>query len=135
MITLSSSTLAFLRTPIDVITSSLTRFSIPAGEFAQKCLNIDYFPAEEYSPDPNDSTMAIPCKYTTESCSGGHGICGTPSRIRNAVSYPACAISRTRPADVKDLSDLPPFRRSSPWFLGIHRGNSWMSESLRARDS
>ncbi|XP_018496766.1 voltage-dependent calcium channel gamma-5 subunit [Galendromus occidentalis] len=30
------------------------------GEIAQKCVNIDYFPAEEYSPDPNDSTMAIP---------------------------------------------------------------------------
>jgi hypothetical protein len=27
------------------------------------CFNIDYFPREEYSPDPNDSTMAIPCKY------------------------------------------------------------------------
>jgi hypothetical protein len=29
------------------------------------CFNIDYFPREEYSPDPNDSTMAIPCKYQT----------------------------------------------------------------------
>ncbi|KAJ6638171.1 hypothetical protein Bhyg_10904 [Pseudolycoriella hygida] len=27
------------------------------------CSTIDYFPNEEYSPDPNDSTMAIPCKY------------------------------------------------------------------------
>ncbi|XP_054718886.1 voltage-dependent calcium channel gamma-7 subunit-like [Uloborus diversus] len=25
-----------------------------------KCENVDYFPKEEYSPDPNDSTMAIP---------------------------------------------------------------------------
>ncbi|KAK8784447.1 hypothetical protein V5799_009190 [Amblyomma americanum] len=24
------------------------------------CVLIDYFPKEEYSPDPNDSTMAIP---------------------------------------------------------------------------
>jgi hypothetical protein len=28
-----------------------------------QCFNIDYFPREEYSPDPNDSTMAIPCEY------------------------------------------------------------------------
>lgn len=27
-----------------------------------ECSNIDYFPNEEYSPDPNDSTMAIPCE-------------------------------------------------------------------------
>ncbi len=26
------------------------------------CFVIDYFSNEEYSPDPNDSTMAIPCK-------------------------------------------------------------------------
>ena len=26
------------------------------------CSKVDYFPHEEYSPDPNDSTMAIPCK-------------------------------------------------------------------------
>lgn len=26
------------------------------------CSTIEYFPNEEYSPDPNDSTMAIPCK-------------------------------------------------------------------------
>lgn len=27
------------------------------------CSKIDYFPKDEYTPDPNDSTMAIPCKY------------------------------------------------------------------------
>lgn len=27
-----------------------------------ECSTIDYFPKEEYSPDPSDSTMAIPCK-------------------------------------------------------------------------
>lgn len=27
-----------------------------------QCSKIDYFPKDEYSPDPNDSTMAIPCK-------------------------------------------------------------------------
>lgn len=27
------------------------------------CSKIDYFPKDEYSPDPHDSTMAIPCKY------------------------------------------------------------------------
>lgn len=27
------------------------------------CTKIDYFPSDEYTPDPNDSTMAIPCKY------------------------------------------------------------------------
>lgn len=26
------------------------------------CSKIDYFPKDEYTPDPNDSTMAIPCK-------------------------------------------------------------------------
>ncbi|XP_063995056.1 uncharacterized protein Stg1 [Diachasmimorpha longicaudata] len=29
-----------------------------------KCTNIDYFPTEEYSPDPSDSTMAIPYAVT-----------------------------------------------------------------------
>lgn len=27
-----------------------------------ECNRIDYFTKEEYSPDPNDSTLAIPCK-------------------------------------------------------------------------
>lgn len=27
-----------------------------------ECSSIDYFSNEEYSPDPTDSTMAIPCK-------------------------------------------------------------------------
>ncbi|CAL1289332.1 unnamed protein product [Larinioides sclopetarius] len=31
-----------------------------AGKILMRCENIDYFPKEEYSPDPNDSTMAIP---------------------------------------------------------------------------
>jgi len=29
-----------------------------------RCSNIDYFSEEEYIPDQNDSTMAIPCKST-----------------------------------------------------------------------
>ncbi|KAJ8681766.1 hypothetical protein QAD02_017558, partial [Eretmocerus hayati] len=29
-----------------------------------ECSNIDYFPKEEYSPDPSDSTMAIPYAVT-----------------------------------------------------------------------
>uniref|UniRef100_A0A182T3C1 Uncharacterized protein n=1 Tax=Anopheles maculatus TaxID=74869 RepID=A0A182T3C1_9DIPT len=33
-----------------------------AGDEFQ-CSSIDYFPSEGYSPDPNDSTNAIPCKY------------------------------------------------------------------------
>jgi hypothetical protein len=37
-------------------------FLFAAGEMDLHCFNIDYFPKEEYSPDPNDSTMAIPCK-------------------------------------------------------------------------
>lgn len=36
---------------------------ISAGSTIMKCENVDYFPKEEYSPDPNDSTMAIPCKF------------------------------------------------------------------------
>jgi len=40
-------------------------FLLAAGEMDLHCFNIDYFPREEYSPDPNDSTMAIPCKYQT----------------------------------------------------------------------
>lgn len=35
---------------------------IIAGEKEEHCFNIDYFPQEEYSPDPNDSTLSIPCK-------------------------------------------------------------------------
>ncbi|XP_049855358.1 uncharacterized protein LOC126335926 [Schistocerca gregaria] len=34
------------------------------GEREMHCFNIDYFPKEEYSPDPNDSTMAIPYAVT-----------------------------------------------------------------------
>lgn len=34
-----------------------------AGEKELQCTNIEYFPKEEYSPDPNDSTMAIPCEF------------------------------------------------------------------------
>ncbi|XP_067128814.1 voltage-dependent calcium channel gamma-5 subunit-like isoform X1 [Centruroides vittatus] len=30
------------------------------GKSEMHCFHIDYFPKEEYSPDPNDSTMAIP---------------------------------------------------------------------------
>lgn len=37
-------------------------FSFAASKMQYECFNIDYFPSEEYSPDPNDSTMAIPCK-------------------------------------------------------------------------
>jgi hypothetical protein len=29
----------------------------------QHCSTIDYFPTEEYEPDPNDSTNSIPCEY------------------------------------------------------------------------
>ncbi|XP_014273280.3 voltage-dependent calcium channel gamma-5 subunit [Halyomorpha halys] len=34
------------------------------GEREMHCDNIEYFPKEEYSPDPNDSTMAIPYAVT-----------------------------------------------------------------------
>ncbi|BET02831.1 PMP-22/EMP/MP20/Claudin family [Nesidiocoris tenuis] len=34
------------------------------GEPSLHCLNINYFPHEEYSPDPNDSTMVIPYAVT-----------------------------------------------------------------------
>lgn len=40
---------------------SFSMFKI-AGETERYCFNIDYFPKEEYSPDPNDSTLSIPCK-------------------------------------------------------------------------
>ncbi|XP_013781412.2 voltage-dependent calcium channel gamma-5 subunit-like isoform X2 [Limulus polyphemus] len=30
------------------------------GKNNMRCFDIDYFPKEDYSPDPNDSTMAIP---------------------------------------------------------------------------
>lgn len=33
------------------------------AEEVWRCSKIDYFPTEDYSPDPNDSTMAIPCEY------------------------------------------------------------------------
>ncbi|XP_067118741.1 voltage-dependent calcium channel gamma-5 subunit-like [Centruroides vittatus] len=35
-------------------------FNDPVNASEVHCINIDYFPKEEYSPDPNDSTMAIP---------------------------------------------------------------------------
>ncbi|XP_046411125.1 stargazin related protein STG-1 isoform X1 [Neodiprion pinetum] len=35
-----------------------------ASHVQYECFNIDYFPSEEYSPDPNDSTMAIPYAVT-----------------------------------------------------------------------
>ncbi|XP_063223483.1 uncharacterized protein LOC134531644 isoform X2 [Bacillus rossius redtenbacheri] len=38
--------------------------SATAGERDMQCYHIDYFPREEYSPDPNDSTMAIPYAVT-----------------------------------------------------------------------
>ncbi|KAJ8982854.1 hypothetical protein NQ317_002261 [Molorchus minor] len=33
------------------------------GETVYYCNNIDYLSEEEYSPDPNDSTPAVPCKF------------------------------------------------------------------------
>uniref|UniRef100_T1IAZ6 Voltage-dependent calcium channel gamma-5 subunit n=1 Tax=Rhodnius prolixus TaxID=13249 RepID=T1IAZ6_RHOPR len=40
------------------------RHSWRTGEKELQCTNIEYFPKEEYSPDPNDSTMAIPYAVT-----------------------------------------------------------------------
>ncbi|GAB6022811.1 hypothetical protein CHUAL_006909 [Chamberlinius hualienensis] len=34
------------------------------GQSEMHCINIDYFPVKEYSPDPADSTMAIPYAVT-----------------------------------------------------------------------
>jgi hypothetical protein len=46
-----------------VVRLSLTlSFYITAGETLYDCNKIDYFSKEAYSPDPSDSTMAIPCK-------------------------------------------------------------------------
>lgn len=45
---------------IDCSSLSPTGTALPSGK--STCSTIDYFPLEEYSPDPNDSTMAIPCK-------------------------------------------------------------------------
>lgn len=42
--------------------SLITTF-VSAGETLYECNRIDYFTKEEYSPDPNDSTLAIPCEY------------------------------------------------------------------------
>lgn len=39
-------------------------FLFPAPDMLMKCMDIDYFTEEEYVPDQNDSTMAIPCKYS-----------------------------------------------------------------------
>ncbi|KAF2897051.1 hypothetical protein ILUMI_09130 [Ignelater luminosus] len=36
-------------------------FFVAAGETLYECNKIDYFSKEKYSPDPNDSTLAIPC--------------------------------------------------------------------------
>ena len=37
-------------------------FLLTAGGSEFQCTKIDYFPEEEYNPDANDSTNAIPCK-------------------------------------------------------------------------
>ncbi|KAG8255354.1 regulation of AMPA receptor activity protein [Homalodisca vitripennis] len=39
---------------------------VTAGENEMHCTNIEYFSKEEYSPDPNDSTMAIPYPYSLQ---------------------------------------------------------------------
>ena len=46
------------------------------------CFNIDYFPREEYSPDPNDSTMAIPCEYQNANTEILHTILMAPKLPR-----------------------------------------------------
>nr|XP_042902385.1 voltage-dependent calcium channel gamma-7 subunit-like [Parasteatoda tepidariorum] len=62
------------------------------------CENIDYFPKEEYSPDPNDSTMAIPYAvkrasvFIFSSCLTllfGYFLCvlGTLCRRRPVISF------------------------------------------------
>ena len=38
-----------------------------AGNTTMFCKHIEYFSGEEYSPDPNDSTGAIPCEYSDSS--------------------------------------------------------------------
>lgn len=41
-------------------------FSFSAPESLMHCFFIDYFSKDDYSPDPNDSTLAIPCKCQSE---------------------------------------------------------------------
>lgn len=41
----------------------ITFFCFLGSRMEYECSSIDYFPNEEYSPDPSDSTMAIPCEY------------------------------------------------------------------------
>ena len=48
--------------PYKKIDENYVNVVIIAGEMEEHCFNIDYFPHEEYSPDPNDSTLSIPCK-------------------------------------------------------------------------
>ena len=38
-------------------------FSILVGGTNFSCSRIDYFPTEEYQPDDQDSSKAIPCEY------------------------------------------------------------------------
>lgn len=38
-------------------------FSFSAPESLMHCFFIDYFSKDDYSPDPNDSTLAVPCKF------------------------------------------------------------------------
>ncbi|XP_054282129.1 voltage-dependent calcium channel gamma-4 subunit-like [Macrosteles quadrilineatus] len=68
------------------------------GDTELDCSNIDYFPKEEYSPDPNDSTMAIPYAVTRAAvffvsasllllCGELCCLCGHLSRTRRLLTF------------------------------------------------
>ncbi|KAK0169604.1 hypothetical protein PV328_011833 [Microctonus aethiopoides] len=47
-----------------MVTEIFTKFLLTGSRMQYECSSIDYFPNEEYSPDPSDSTMAIPYAVT-----------------------------------------------------------------------
>ncbi|XP_046660244.1 voltage-dependent calcium channel gamma-5 subunit [Homalodisca vitripennis] len=73
------------------------------GENEMHCTNIEYFSKEEYSPDPNDSTMAIPYAVTRSAiffvsasllllCGEFCCLCGHLARHRRLLTFVAGVI-------------------------------------------
>ncbi|XP_058797729.1 uncharacterized protein LOC131667962 [Phymastichus coffea] len=76
--------------------SGLWRVCMATGSSAEyECSTIDYFPKEEYSPDPSDSTMAMPYAVTK---SAVFFISATALLVAAEVSYFAGLLIRPRPS-------------------------------------
>ncbi|XP_011497770.1 PREDICTED: voltage-dependent calcium channel gamma-3 subunit [Ceratosolen solmsi marchali] len=76
--------------------SGLWRVCVAVGSNAEyECSTIDYFPQEEYSPDPSDSTMAIPYAVTK---SAVFFLAATALLVIAEVCYLAGHLARPKPS-------------------------------------